>query len=44
LMLPKRIGGWLYLNGLTSAKGLVLPESIGGGLDVSDKVRAELNK
>ena len=31
---PERVGGSLYLGGLTSAKGLVLPKSIGGSLDL----------
>ena len=35
LVLPKTVGGWLYLSGLTSAKDLVLPKTVGGGLYLS---------
>ena len=38
------IPGSLYLSGLTSAKGLVLPTTIGGSLDLNDSVRRELGK
>ena len=38
------IGGGLYLRGLTSAKGLVLPTTIGGGLYLRGEVRQELNQ
>ena len=38
----EKYDGQLYLRGLTSAKGLVLPKTVGGGLYLSDKVRAEL--
>ena len=34
--------GGLYLRGLTSAKGLVLPKTVGGSLYLSDSVREEL--
>ena len=36
--------GDLDLNGLTSAKDLVLPKSIGGGLYLSEKIKEELRK
>ena len=36
------VGGYLYLSGLTSAEGLVLPTTVGGSLDLSEKVRREL--
>ena len=35
------IGGSLYLRGLTSAKGLVLPKEIGGSLDLNGLTSAE---
>jgi len=34
LVLPKEIGGGLYLHSLQSADGLVLPKEIGGYLDL----------
>ena len=37
-------GGYLDLRGLKSAKGLVLPKSVGGYLDLSYNVRAEYEK
>lgn len=36
--------GSLDLSGLTSAKDLVLPKSIGGWLDLRSEVREELNR
>lgn len=36
------IGGYLDLGGLTSAAGLTLPQSIGGGIYLSATCRAEL--
>ena len=36
------IGGGLDLRGLTSAEGLVLPQSIGGSLYLRDNVRREI--
>ena len=41
LVLPKSIGGDIFLDSLTSAEGLVLPESIGDDIDLRSLTSAE---
>lgn len=47
-MVKGKIGGSLYLNSLTSAEGLILPEYIGRKIYANDCVReyilSEMNK
>jgi hypothetical protein len=40
-VLPKTVGGSLYLSGLTSAKDLVLPKTVGGSLYLSGLTSAK---
>jgi ubiquinone biosynthesis protein Coq4 len=42
--LPDNVGGYLYLNSLTSAEGLQLPDNVGGYLYLDSLTDAEVDK